>query len=574
MRSSTAGARTLCIALGLLLLSLVAFARVGHHDFVDFDDGEYVYENPQVRAGLSGDGIVWAFTATHAANWHPLTWLSHMADVQLFGLDAGWHHRVNVAIHGVNAALLFLVLHGMTGAVWRSAFAAALFAVHPLHVESVAWVAERKDVLSTFFWHLTLGLYARWVRRPGGWRYGAVTVSFALGLLAKPMLVTLPFVLLLLDYWPLRRLEAADRTGGGGVAWERTPRLLLEKGPLLALAAVSSVITASAQASAAATASLEGFPLGDRLANAVVAYVTYIARTAWPVSLAVFYPHPASIQESLPAWEVTAAAVALGVLTALAVRDAGRRPFVLVGWLWFVGTLVPVIGLVQVGSQALADRYTYVPLIGLFVAVAWGVPDLMGGWRHARPVLVALGAAVVLLLSLATWTQTAHWRDSATLYTRAIAVTTKNWLAWNNLGNHHLRRGELPQALTAFETALRIKPGYADAWYNAGVVFSRSGNHVRAISAYREALRLDSTNADGWVNLGLAHQALGQSREALAAHETALRLRPHDSVALANLVVVSAQTGDPHKAREAFRTLRAVDPARAAEVLRAMGAPQ
>jgi tetratricopeptide (TPR) repeat protein len=567
-----AAARTAGIAGGLVLLTLVVFAQVGRHDFVDFDDGEYVYDNPRVRAGLSLEGARWAFTTAHAANWHPLTWLSHMADVQAFGLDPGWHHRVSVALHAVNAVLLFLVLGGMTGAVWPSAWVAGLFAVHPLHVESVAWIAERKDVLSAFFWFLTLGLYWRWVRRPGPGSYAAALLALALGLLSKPMLVTVPFVLLLLDYWPLRRLVRQGPGGAAGVAWERVPRLLLEKGPLFALAAGSAAATAAAQSSWGATASVEAFPLAARVANAVVSYVVYLARAVWPSSLAVFYPHPASLQERLPAWQVWGAALALGTLTLLALRSARRQPYVAVGWLWFVGTLLPVIGIVQVGSQAMADRYTYVPLIGIFVAVAWAAPDLLRGWRYGRHLLAALGGAILVALSLAAWTQTGYWRDNASLYSRAIAVTPNNWLAWNNLGHHHLRRGALPEARSAFQEALRIKPDYADAWYNAGVVFARSHDHPRAIAAYREALRLDPANADGWANLGLVQQSTGQDLQAIASYREALRLRPHDPVALTNLVVVYARTGDATRARETYRRLLAVDPARAAELLRALGA--
>jgi Tfp pilus assembly protein PilF len=573
MTGGSSTAKTGLIAFVLLVLVLASYARVGHFAFVDFDDSEYVYENPQVRAGLTLAGISWAFTTTYAANWHPLTWLSHMADVQMFGLEAGWHHRMNVLIHALNAVLLFLVLSCMTGAAWRSAVVAALFAVHPLHVESVAWVAERKDVLSTFFWLLTMGTYAGYVRRPGTWRYLGVTLSFVLGLLSKPMLVTLPFVLLLLDYWPLGRLTSGGPSvnASAPISWERAPGLVIEKIPLLVLAVGSSIVTYVAQASKAATATLEHFPLGERASNALVSYVLYLVRTAWPTPLAVFYPHPSSLGEQIPMWQVLAAAAMFAVLTMLALSCGRIHPYLAVGWLWYVGTLVPVIGIVQVGSQAMADRYTYVPLIGIFIAIGWGVAELLGRWRYRRLVLPALGGTVILVLSLATWVQTAHWRDNATLYTHAIAVTLNNWLAWNNLGNHQLNRRDPRQAIASFQEALRIKPNYADAWYNAGIGFGQLNDYPRAIASYEEALRLDPTNADGWVYRGLAHQAIGQYRQAIACYESALRLRPADAVALNNLVVTHAMQGNRGEALEAYQRLRAVDSVRAEELLRAIG---
>jgi Tfp pilus assembly protein PilF len=567
------GARNSLVVLGLLVLVMGTYARVGRYDFVDFDDSEYVYENSQVRAGLTLGGASWAFTTTHAANWHPLTWLSHMADVQMFGLEAGWHHLMNVLIHALNAVLLFLVLKYMTSAVWRSAMVAALFAVHPLHVESVAWVAERKDVLSTFFWLLTMGMYARYVQRPGAWGYLGVMLSFALGLMSKPMLVTLPFVLLLLDYWPLGRLTSAGHSASifAHISWKGIPRLFLEKVPLLVLAAASSIMTYVAQASKAATAPLDHFPLGERASNALVSYVLYLVRTVWPASLAVFYPHPSSIGKQIPMWQTLASAGIFAAVTLLALFWGRIYPYLTVGWLWYAGTLVPVIGIIQVGSQAMADRYTYVPLIGIFIAIAWGVPELLGRWRYPRAVLSVLGTAVILGLSVATWAQTAHWRDNASLYTHAIAVTQKNWLAWNNLGNHYLRDGDIRQALASFQEALRIKPDYADAWYNAGVAFGRLEDYPRAIAFYRESLRLDPDNADGWVNRGAAHQNIGQHSQAIACYESALRLRPADVIALRNLVVVHALQGHRDKALDAYRRLRTVDPAGAEELLRAIG---
>ncbi len=566
--------KTSLIALGLVILVLAAYGRVGGFTFVDLDDSEYIYENTKIRAGLTLSGVAWAFTTTHAANWHPLTWLSHMADVQMFGLEAGWHHLMNVLIHALNAVLLFLVLARMTGAASRSAMVAALFAMHPLHVESVAWVAERKDVLSTFFWLLTMGLYAGYIQGPGAWRYLGVMLSLALGLLTKPMLVTLPFVLLLLDYWPLGRLAWRDPsdTASRPVSRHSILRLVLEKVPFLVLAAGSSIVTYLAQGSKAATASLESFPLGERISNALVSYVLYLVKTVWPTSLAVFYPHPSSIGAQIPIWQPAAAAALLAVLTLVALWYGRLRPYLAVGWLWYVGTLLPVIGIVQVGSQAMADRYTYVPLVGIFIAVAWGVPELLGGWRYRQPVLAALGVAVILGLSLTTGAQTAYWRDNMSLYARAIAVTQRNWLAWNNLGRHYLEQGDVRQALASFQEALRIKPDYAIAWYNAGVAFGRLEDYPLAIASYQETLRLEPTYVEAWVNRGLAHQTIGQYSQAIACYESALRLRPADAIALQGLVIAYALQGNRATALEAYRRLRTVDPTRAEELLRSMGA--
>ncbi len=573
MTAEPSAARTRLIAIGLLILVVATYGRVGGHAFVDFDDSEYVYENPQVQAGLTLSGAAWALTTTHAANWHPLTWLSHMADVQMFGLEAGWHHWMNVLIHALNTVLLFLVLKRMTGAVWQCAFVAALFGVHPLRVESVAWVAERKDVLSTFFWLLTMHMYAGYVQRPGAWRYLGVMLSFVLGLLSKPMLVTLPFILLLMDYWPMGRLGSGDPSVAASlsVARKRLPRLVLEKTPLLVLAAGSSIVTYVAQATKAATATLEQFPFGERVSNALVSYVLYLVKTVWPASLAVFYPHPSSIGAHIPVWQPLAAAAALVEVTLLALVYGRIRPYLAVGWFWYLGTLVPVIGIVQVGSQAMADRYTYVPLIGIFIAVAWGVPKLFGRWRYRQPALAALGGAAILVFSLTAWDQTAHWRDNTTLYTHAIAVTKRNWLAWNNLGNHYLTRGGLRQAMASFQEALRIKPDYADAWYNAGLAFARLEDHAQAIASYQESLRLDASNADGWVNRGIAHQTIGQYPQAILSYESALRIRPADPIALNNLAVAHSLQGNRDKAREAYERFRAVDPLKAEALLRSMG---
>jgi Flp pilus assembly protein TadD len=546
---------TMLVAAALFALVAAIYGQVRGHAFVDFDDGEYVYENPTVREGLTAHGVAWAFTTTHAANWHPLTWLSHMLDVELFGLDPGWHHVVAALLHSLNAVLLFLVLRSATGAPWRSAFVAALFAAHPLHVESVAWVAERKDVLSATFFLLTIGAYVRYARAPGAGRYAVVASMLALGLLAKPMLVTVPFVLLLADVWPLGRHRRDP--------WKR---LLVEKLPLLALAVASSVVTLVAQSSKAATASAEAFPIPIRIANAVASCVEYLEKAAWPSGLAVFYPHPASLGESVPALRVAVAGAVLASATALAVWQARRRPYLLVGWLWFLGTLVPVIGIVQVGAQAMADRYTYIPLLGIFLAIAWGAGEVAERWPGARPALAATGAGVVAALAAAAYVQAGTWRDARSLYSHAIAVTRRNFVAWNNLGMDHLRRRELPEARASFEQAIRAKPDCAMAHYNLGVTLGDLGDVPAAMGEYLETIRLDPAYVEAWVNAGILYRRTGDVPAAISFHLGALRLRPDDAVALEDLALAYAQMGNRARAAEALRSLRHVDPGRAEEI--------
>lgn len=557
----------------LLVVTLAAvYAQVRTFAFVNLDDQQYVTSNPVVLRGLTWDGVGWAFGGFHAANWHPLTWLSHMADVTLFGLDAGAHHLVNVALHALNALLLFAFLRRATGATWRSAAVAALFAVHPLHVESVAWVSERKDVLSALFFFLTIHAWIGHTRRPGAGRYVAVAALFVLGLLAKPMLVTLPFVLLLVDVWPLGRLASG---GDGEGVPSRAARLVAEKLPLLALAAASSLVTWLAQSSGGAAASAEVVPLGARVANAVVSYVVYLVRTAWPSGLAAFYPHPSLAGDGIPTWKVAGALLLLLAITAAVVRERSRRPYLLFGWLWFVGTLVPVIGLVQVGEQGLADRYTYLPLTGPFVAAAWGGAELLG---RLRPPALAWGAALapVVALALVARAQAATWRDSVALHGRALEVTDRNWNAWNGLGDALADAGRPQEAIGAYQEALRIRPRLAAAWNGLGAAHGQLGAHADAIARFEEALRIRPGYADAWYNLGTAHGSLGRHARAAECFRAALRLRPDDARAWQNLGVASLLSGDLPAARESFERLTRLAPARARELdalLRAAAPP-
>ncbi|HEY3120909.1 MAG TPA: tetratricopeptide repeat protein [Vicinamibacteria bacterium] len=508
---------------------MTLYAPVRHHGFVNFDDSQYVSENPSVSAGLTWQGLSWAFTTRHAGNWHPLTWLSHMLDVQLFGLDAGAHHLTSLALHVANTLLLFGLLHAMTGALVRSAFVAALFGVHPLHVESVAWVAERKDVLSALFFFSTLWAYLAYVRKPRPGRYALVLVLFALGLMAKPMLVTLPFVLLLLDYWPLARTREPSARR----------RLVLEKLPLLGLAAASSFVTFVVQRQAGAVKALDALPLDRRLVNAVISYVAYIGQTLWPARLAAIYPYPASF----PAWAVTAAVVVLVAVTVLAVRMARRYPYLPVGWLWYLGTLVPVIGLVQVGSQPMADRYTYIPLVGLFVVVAWGLPDLLDRWPHWKRALGAAAALALLGCTIVARRQVEQWRNSVELWEHALAVTRENYRAQNNLGHALAKQGRTGEAIPHYAEAVRIKPDFAEAHNDLGAALADQGRMGEAIDHYSEAVRLLPDYVEARNNLAVALTAEGRYDEAVRHFSEALRLDPTLAASHNNLGVALAKQG-------------------------------
>ncbi len=545
------------VVVGLAILILSVYWQVGGFSSVGFDDDLYVYENPHVQKGLTQEGVSWSFTTFHASNWHPVTWISHMADVELFGSNAGWHHRMNVLFHLLNTLLLYLVFWRMTGRLWHSAFVAALFGVHPLHVESVAWIAERKDLLSTLFWILTMGVYLRYVRRPSLRRYLPVAIFFTLGLMCKPMGVTLPFVLLLMDWWPLRRMTPLDSSDfrPWHYSLSACSRLAWEKVPLLGLSAISCFITFLAQSRAGAVRSLDFMPFGLRISNAFVSYVSYLGQMVWPSSLAMFYPHPASIatQASIPVWKIMGAALLLCGFSFLIMRQGQRRPYLPVGWLWYVGTLVPVIGLVQVGNQAMADRYTYVPLIGVFIAIAWGISELFSRIRFRRLALGVLGGAVVTTLSLVAWNQAGYWRNNVTLFSRMLAVTQDNWLAWNNLGLTYDELGQPEKAIDHFREALRIRPGYADAWYNLGVAYGKLGQPEQAIVYFREALRVRPDYTKAWNNLGAAYHELGQAEQAILYYRKALQTKPDYADAWYNLGIAYAECGRLHQAVSCFR---------------------
>lgn len=522
----------------ILCVTSAVYWQVRNHEFINFDDPKYVTANRQVQAGLSGENIKWAFTTKHASNWHPLTWLSHMLDCHLFGLNAGWHHFVNLLFHLVNTMLLLLVIHRMTKAIWPSAFVAVLFALHPLHAESVAWVAERKDVLGMFFWLLIMWAYARYAKRPGFIRYVVVMLLLALGLMVKPMLVTVPFVLLLVDYWPLRRFGS---NGLKATAEGTTPQtssfrlLLLEKLPLFVLVVISGVFTLQAQQQI--TVSLRVLDLHSRIANALVSYVTYLRMMIWPTKLAVFYPHTGTI----PLWQEVAAAALLIVVSLLVILWHRRYRYMLVGWLWYLGTLVPVIGLIQVGTQRYADRYTYIPLVGIFIIIAWGVPDLLKRIHCKKPVLVISAAAVISASAVCTWFQVAYWHSNITLYEHALQVTKNNHLAHNNLGLELKQKGRVNEAMTHFRLALDIFPLYGDATANLASELIASGRPDEAIKHCTRFLQDGRDHLQIRNNLGNAYEKIGEFDQAVKHYQRALQMRPDAWQVRYNLALVLIQ---------------------------------
>ncbi len=528
------------LALGLTTLGL--YLPVVFHDFIQYDDQQYVTENPRVQAGLSSAGLRWAF-GFHAGNWHPLAWLSHMLDCQLYGARAGGHHLTNVLLHVGSTLLLFLVLNRMTKAVWRSAAVAALFAWHPLHVESVAWVAERKDVLCAFFWMLTLWLYARHAAKPSLVRYLFVLGSFVLCLMAKPMGVTLPFVLLLLDYWPLKRM------GEGGWRLADLKILLLEKIPFLALSAGACVLTLRAQE--LAIVSTAGLPVSQRLASVLAAYFHYLVTMFVPRDLAVYYPY----QFHRPATTLLCAALVLGLITVLAVLNLRRRPYLAIGWLWYLGTLVPVIGLVQVGDQAWADRYTYLPLVGLFVPLVWLAFEFI-----TRP-RVRLGVFVVVAVALMATTsgQLGHWKNTRTLFEHTARVTDRNALAITMLGSILAREGKLEEAMRYYRTALGWSPNYPEAHFYMGNALDEQGKLTEAVAEYEKSLWFRPTQEQTHIFLGLA-QAKQKKYDAAITHYTdALKLNPDSAAAHNNLARLHHTQGRFDVAIEHYQAALQID---------------
>lgn len=582
--------RKIPICLALIVLTVAVFYQVRDFDFVGIDDKMYIHENRQVLSGLTLAGVKWAFSSFYASNWHPLTWLSHMLDVELFGLDAGRFHLVNLFFHIAASLMLFLILERTTGVIWQSAFVAAMFAVHPLHVESVAWIAQRKDVLSAFFLMLTLGAYVFYVEKPHPGRYIATLSFFALGLMSKPMLVSVPLVLLLLDYWPLGRLRAAPMPPNGVAgsaektttknrkkqkgqaaaskqpsltkkpdqqtpAWARLLVLIREKIPFFLLSAASSLITVYAQQQSAVV-SLERIPLFARATNAAVSYVSYIGKTVWPQHLAVFYPY----QDVLPLWQIAGATMLLAGITATAFFCIRRMPFVTVGWLWFVVTLTPVIGLVQVGMQAMADRYTYIPHIGLFIMASWGVAGLAGKRRYAKEALAVASILIVASAAVVAFKQVGHWRNSVSLFSHALAVTKENHLAHSNLGVALSAAGDRSAAAFHYAEALRINPRHASYHYNYANHLATTGRADEAVAHYTEAIRLQPDYFNALNNLGLTLAARREFEKAATHYRQALQLKPDEAGVHYNLAVALANMGNRTEAERSLREALRANP--------------
>jgi tetratricopeptide (TPR) repeat protein len=531
------------VCLALAAITFVVFGQTAGFRFVNYDDNVYVYENAKVAGGLSMKGLAWIFTHADCNFYHPLTMLSLMADHQLHGLHAGWYHFTNVILHAASAILLFLVLRQMTGALWRSAFVAAVFAIHPLRVESVAWVAGRKDVLSAFFFMLTLGAYARYVRKPDSVaRYLVVAAAFVLALLSKPSVVTLPFVLLLLDYWPLRRFEQPRKLSG----------LILEKIPLLALAAGACVMTVLAEGEAIAAVATVSMPL--RLDNAVVSYAVYLRQMVWPEGLAVPYPYP---HNGLPAWEVALAGALLAVLSAVAWGERRRRPWLLMGWLWYLGMLTPMIGIVQVGASAHADRMTYLPQIGICMAVTW----LVAEWRLSRVAFGGLMAGVILALMFCAWKQTTYWKSNETLWPHTLACTTGNYMAHFNLGNALRQEGRMDDAITHYEEALQIAPRDAETHNNIGLALFQKGRMNDAMAHLQKAAQIAPHDAATQNNLGYTLLQMGRVDEAITHCRQAVQIRPDFAEAHNNLGLAFFRQGRMDEAIAQYQKALEIKPA-------------
>jgi protein O-mannosyl-transferase len=579
----TAGRTVLLISLFLLILTCGVYLQVKDHQFINYDDTDYVVSNAHIRSGFTQPAIRWAFTTTYFSNWHPLTWLSYMLDYRLFGLKAGGYHLVNLLFHVLNTLLLFYILNRMTHAIWRSAAVAVLFALHPTHVESVAWVSERKDVLSTFFGMAAIGAYIFYAAKPGLKRYWPVVLLFILSLMAKPMMVTLPFALLLFDYWPLKRYQplkiaAVEEKGeaetepakkGGKkkktekqrhntpvakapkheaihIDWSTACTLLLEKVPLFILSGLSCIVTYIAQAKGGAIAGLQAISFTDRLQNVVLSYARYILNTVYPVKLGYFYPQ----LTAFPVWKVAGSLLLIILITAFALRSINRRPYLAVGWLFFLGTLVPVIGLVSFGSQSIADRYLYLPGIGLYIMAVWGICDLSTGWRERRIILGISGGIVIAALAVMTFAQVEKWKNSETIATHTLNVMPDNHAAYFCLGLLALEHGQIDEAANYYEKALKLAPANTVYLNNMGNIMQRRGRKQEAMGYYAESLRYYADNSEAHFNMAHLLAEQGRYQEAESHYRTVVDLDPDDYIActmLADVLAAQGKTDDALK---------------------------
>ena len=569
------GRHTLLLSILLVVAAVFLYYPAHGHPFVNFDDNLYVSENAHVISGLRWETVKWAFTTFDQGNWHPLTWLSHAADCQFYGLDPAGHHDTNLVLHVLNVLLLFWVLQEATGYAGRSAMVAGLFALHPINVETVVWISERKNLLSMLFFLLALGAYRRYALKPGAGRYAVVAFLYAMGLMAKPQVITFPCVLLLWDYWPLRRMlvagqESSSQAGTTIIPGRSFSQLVIEKLPLFALSAVSAVITVKAQQAGHA---MRLYPLSVRLENAIVSYASYIVKAFWPTNLSPMYPHPGG---SIATWQVFAALLFLLIITALVTAEWRQRRYLAVGWLWFVGTLVPMIGLVQVGTQAMADRYAYLPLIGLFIMFCWYVADL-AEQQHVSPAwLGGAGITALLALTLVAHRQIGYWEDNITLWSHALQVTTGNWLAEDNLGGALMTDGKLDEAIPHFRQAAAIYAGDAVSHLNIGFYEQQHKNWPLAIEQYKEVLSITPNpklRSEAFNNLALIDRELGDCAGARDNFQQAVDLSPRYAGAWIGLGLAAQKCGDLSLAVQAYSHAARVQPAGLGYVLlgRALG---
>ncbi|MCE5212579.1 MAG: tetratricopeptide repeat protein [Deltaproteobacteria bacterium] len=529
----------LIVYIFLILATLAVYGQVHQFDFVNIDDGVYVTLNSRVQSGMTPENLFWSFFTTYAEFWHPLTWLSLMFDYELYGLNAGGYHMTNLILHILSTLLLFRLFHRMTEALWPSAFVAAFFALHPLHVESVAWIAERKDVLSAFFWMLTLCLYVSYVENPTIKRYLLVLCGFVLALMSKPVVVTLPVIMILLDYWPLKRFESQK---SNLFLWQ-----LKEKAPFFVLSAVFSVAAYLAQYNPTAI----NYPLGSRINNALVSFVTYLAKTFWPRELAVFYPFPLQIS----VWQFFGAIMLILFISIMAVLMIKRLPFLFTGWMWYAITILPVIGIIQVGKQAMADRYTYLPLIGVGIMLAWGVPLLFKRENVRQKVVWPVGILFLSLLAFWTWQQCSYWKNGMELFNHTLRVTKNNYLAHNNLGLALVAEGKIEEAVAQYNAALDIKslmPDHILVYNNRGIAYSRLGLYQKALDDLNQAIERKPDYADAYGNRGIVYSHLGQNRLAFEDFNKALQLNPDQADLYNNRGVVCAKLGFYRRAIEDF----------------------
>jgi tetratricopeptide (TPR) repeat protein len=550
----------------LVVITLMAYRQLPSHGFLSFDDNEYITQNAHIQQGLSLENIAWAFNFVDIAYWHPITWIFHMLFFQLFGMNPSMHHLMNLFLHIANSLLLFMVLKRMTGALWQSAFVAFMFALHPLNVESVAWVSELKNVLSTFFWMLTMLLYVRYVEHPGFYRYLIMIFVFALGLMAKPMLVTLPFILLLLDYWPLNRFNIFQSSNKGnglsryianGFRWSRVLHLILEKVPFLSLSAVCIYLSSLSLQRPCVVISTAMVPMKLRIANAIISYVGYIKKMAWPYNLGIFYPFPIAI----PPWMVASAGLFLVCITCLSFRWARTNPYFTLGWLWYIGTLVPGIGLVQAGLwPSMADRFAYVPLIGLFIIIAWGIPDLVSRWRFKKLIIASIAVAFILNFGVTTYLQNRYWANNISLYKHTLDVTKDNAIAHQKLGEALLSKGKTTEAARHFCEALRITPSLTGANLNLGVILRGQGKLEEATEHFSRVAQLEPSSVNAYCEIAVTMEKQNNFEVAVRYYLKALRLKPDSAEIHNNLGIILARQNKEADAMFHFKEAIRINP--------------